>query len=158
MYSHNDLKPYKGGSPYFKDLPPEVKEILIHKFTDLLADNLTTIARYDPLEVPNTLQLMDLETGEPVKPSEKNEESSSPVVQESQTEDEDIQNYLNEIEREGTLQDIKDMQLENPDDPTRKLFNQADIGSDDSDEENDENDDIWAGRLRNRKGKTVRYA
>jgi hypothetical protein len=79
-------------------------------------------------------------------------------VQESQTEDEDIQNYLNEIEREGTLQDIKDMQLENPDDPTRKLFNQADLGSDNSDEENEEKDDIWAGRLRNRKGKTVRFA
>jgi hypothetical protein len=65
---------------------------------------------------------------------------------------------LNDIEREGTLQDIKDMQLENPDDPTRKLFNQADLGSDDSDEENEDNDDIWAGRLRNRKGKTVRFA
>jgi hypothetical protein len=50
------------------------------------------------------------------------------------------------------------MQLENPDDPTRKLFNQADLGSDDSDEENEDNDDIWAGRLRNRKGKTVRFA
>jgi hypothetical protein len=101
---------------------------------------------------------MDLETGEPVETSEKTEKSPSPVVQEGQTEDEDIQNYLNDIEREGTLQDIKDMQLENPDDPTRKLFNQADLGSDDSDEENEENDDIWAGRLRNRKGKTVRFA
>ncbi len=123
-----------------------------------MADDLTTIARYDPLEVPNALQLMDLETGEPVEPSEKTEKSPSPVVQEGLTEDEDIQNYLNEIEREGTLQDIKDMQLENPDDPTRKLFNQADLGSGDSDEENEENDDIWAGRLRNRKGKTVRFA
>jgi hypothetical protein len=79
-------------------------------------------------------------------------------MQKSQTEDEDIQKYLDNIEQEGTLQDIKDMQLENPDNPTRILFNQADLSSDASDDENDENDDIWAGRLRPRKGKTVRLS
>ncbi len=55
LYSHNDLKRFSGGNPLFKDLPKEVKEILVNKFSDLLDDDLTTIARYDPLEVPNAL-------------------------------------------------------------------------------------------------------
>ncbi len=56
LYNHNDLKKFSGGNLLFKDLPKEVREILVNKFSDLFAEDLTTIARYDPLEVPNALQ------------------------------------------------------------------------------------------------------
>jgi hypothetical protein len=56
LYNHNDLKKFSGGNPLFKNLPKEVREILENKFSDLFAEDLITIARYDPLEVPNALQ------------------------------------------------------------------------------------------------------
>ena len=154
LYSNNDLKRYNGGSPYFAELPPSVKNILVHKFTDLLADDLTEITRHDPLNIPDALQLLDLETGEPVDETGKEGQATDSQTGKIKPDDIALQKY---IEQEGTLRDILDMQKENPPDPTQKLFKQADIGSDDSDDENDEEDLGWTGRLRPRKGKRVHF-
>jgi len=98
MYSNNDLKKYDGGSQYFKDLPREVQELLIHKFQDLLADDLTTIARFDPLGVPDALPLQDLETCTPVSPGKDLDEK---------TEDEkDLQDYAKALIKEDIQEEL----------------------------------------------------
>jgi hypothetical protein len=38
-------------------LPPEVNKVLLHDFKDLLSSDLTTITKYDPLNVPNAVKL-----------------------------------------------------------------------------------------------------
>jgi hypothetical protein len=38
-------------------LPPEVSKVLLHDFKDLLSSDLTTITKYDPLNVPNAVKL-----------------------------------------------------------------------------------------------------
>jgi len=153
MYSMNDLKKYEGGNPYFKDLPPEVKEVLIHKFSDLLAEDLTTLAKYDPLEVPDALKLFDLEEGEPVQTNSKDTVKTS----EPPEEEAEILDYLNKLGAEDVRQDLTDLQTEGQEDQTKPLFRQADLGSDESEEENEEQN-AWEGRLRNRTGKRVRFA
>jgi hypothetical protein len=57
LYSNNDLKLYSGSSPLFNMLPPEVSKVLLHDFKDLLSSDLTTITKYDPLNVPNAVKL-----------------------------------------------------------------------------------------------------
>jgi hypothetical protein len=48
---------YNGSSPLFNMLPPEVSKVLLHDFKDLLSSALTTITKYDPLNVPNAVKL-----------------------------------------------------------------------------------------------------
>ena len=159
LYSHNDLKRYSGGNPLFKDLPKEVKEILVNKFSDLLAEDLTTIARYDPLEVPNALQLIDFESGEPIEESGKDgklaESTESPENKEDPDEVE-VDKYLKDIDSNDLIQDLKELQKENPKAKTQKLFDQAELGSD-SEDEGEDQDTEWTRRLRPRTGKTVRF-
>jgi len=159
LYSHNDIKRYSGGNPLFKDLPKEVKDILVNKFSDLLAEDLTTIARYDPLEVPNALQLIDFESGEPIEESGKDgklvEKAESPENKEDPDEVE-VNKYLKDIDSNDLLQDLKELQKENPKAKTQKLFDQAELGSD-SEEEGEDQDTDWTRRLRPRTGKTVRF-
>ena len=159
MYSHNDLKRYSGGNPLFKDLPKEVKEILVNKFSDLLAEDLTTIARYDPLEVPNALQLIDFESGEPIEESGKDgklaESTESPENKEDPDEVE-VDKYLKDIDSNDLIQDLKELQKENPKAKTQKLFDQAELGSDSEDEGEDQDTELTR-RLRPRTGKTVRF-
>jgi hypothetical protein len=159
LYNHNDLKKYSGGNPLFKDLPREVKEILVNKFSDLLAEDLTTIARYDPLEVPNALQLIDFESGEPIEESGKDgkiaENAESPENKEDPDEVE-VDKYLRDIEANNLMQDLKELQGENPKANTQKLFDQAELGSD-SEDEVDDHENEWSRRLRPRTGKTVRF-
>jgi predicted transcriptional regulator len=156
LYSHNHIKKYKGGNPFFKDLPQEVKNILVNKFSDLLADDLTTIARHDPMEVPDAIQLMDLESGEPVKESGRDSKLAEISEEKPLSDENEINNYLNDIERNDILQDLKGLQDENPKAKSQKLFNQAELGSDSEDELNEDNN-AWAQRLRPRNGKTVRF-
>ena len=59
LYSNDDLKKYNGGSPLFSDLPVEISKVLLHSFTDLLASDLTTITKYDNLDLPQGIQLYD---------------------------------------------------------------------------------------------------
>ena len=66
LYSNDDLKKYHGGSPLFSDLPVEISKVLLHSFTDLLASDLTTITKYDNLDLPKGIQLYD-----PVSQSEE---------------------------------------------------------------------------------------
>jgi len=139
MYSNNDLKRYNGGNPYFKDLPKEVKDILINKFSDLLAEDLTTLTKFDPLDVPEALQLTDLESGEPENPAGK-DTKTAPTANNNNNDDITVQKYLDNIEKEGTLQELQDVQNEIA----------KDAGSESEEEFDLERDDPWSGRLRKR--------
>jgi Reverse transcriptase (RNA-dependent DNA polymerase)/RNase H-like domain found in reverse transcriptase/Integrase zinc binding domain len=59
LYSNDDLKKYSGGDPLFKNLPKEISNILLHDFCDFLSQDLTTIIKYDPLDLPTGLNLKD---------------------------------------------------------------------------------------------------
>ncbi len=132
---------------------------MVNKFSDLLAEDLTTIARYDPLEVPNPLQLIDFESGEPIEESGKDgkiaENAKSPENREDPDEVE-VDKYLKDIDSNDLIQDLKELQKENPKAKTQKLFDQAELGSD-SEDEGEDQDTEWTRRLRPRTGKTVRF-
>jgi hypothetical protein len=59
LYSNNDLKLFKGGNPFFKSLPKEIKRILLHDFQNLLEPDFNTITKLDPLNVPPAISLID---------------------------------------------------------------------------------------------------
>ena len=61
LYSKNDLKKFDGGSTLFMDIPTEVTKTLLHSFTDLLSEDFATIAKYDALDIPTGIPLMDEE-------------------------------------------------------------------------------------------------
>ena len=59
LYSNNDLKRYDGADPLFNTLPKEISKILLHKFQEFLSYDFTEIAKHDPFEIPNGIQLFD---------------------------------------------------------------------------------------------------
>ncbi len=54
------------------------------------------------------------------------------------------------------MQDLRELQGENPKVKTQKLFDQAELGSD-SEDEMDDQENEWTKRLWSRRGKTVRF-
>ena len=61
LYAKDDLKIYNKVSPLFRDLPIEIKHALIYSFEDFLSTDFSTIAKYDDLDLPNGIPLMDKE-------------------------------------------------------------------------------------------------
>ena len=57
LYSNGDLKLYKPLSPEFANLPPEVSKVLLHDFKDFISTDFSTLAKYDNLELPESLEL-----------------------------------------------------------------------------------------------------
>jgi hypothetical protein len=102
---------------------------------------------------------MDLESGEPVEKSSKDvkvaENAESPENKEDPDELE-VDKYLKDIEANNLMQDLRELQKENPKSKTQKLFDHAELGSN-SEDEMDESENEWAKRLRPRTGKTVRF-
>jgi hypothetical protein len=68
----------------------------------------------------------------------------------------EVDKYLKDIDSNDLLQDLRELQRENPKAKTQKLFDQAELGSDSEDEEDNQDTD-WTRRLRPRTGKTVRF-
>jgi hypothetical protein len=105
------------------------------------------------------LQLIDFESGEPIEESGKDgklaENAESPENKDDPDEVE-VDKYLKDIDSNNLLQDLKELQKENPKAKTQKLFDQAELGSD-SEEEEDNQDTEWTRRLRPHTGKTVRF-
>ena len=64
----DDLKVYKGVDPMFSSLPPEVNKVLLNKFEDLIDSDFKTILKFDPLDIPDGIQLLD--TVDPKLPDE----------------------------------------------------------------------------------------
>jgi hypothetical protein len=59
LYSNDHLKKYTGGDPLFQSLPPEIANILLHDFNDLLSSDLPTIIKFDPMYLPTGINLKD---------------------------------------------------------------------------------------------------
>ena len=68
----------------------------------------------------------------------------------------EVNKYLKDIDSNNLLQDLKELQKENPKAKTQKLFDQAELGSDSEDEGEDQDTELTR-RLRPRTGKTVRF-
>ena len=64
----DDLKIYKGVDPIFSTLPPEINKVLLNKFEDLIDTDFRTILKFDPLEIPDGIPLLD--SVNPIKPDE----------------------------------------------------------------------------------------
>ncbi len=47
LYSNDHIKKYNGADPLFATVPPEISKILINKFEDFLAEDFTTITKFD---------------------------------------------------------------------------------------------------------------
>jgi len=62
VYSLNDLKKYRGGSPLFQNLPDEVKSVLVYKFQDLLKEDFLTLTKFDNFEIKPAIELYDTES------------------------------------------------------------------------------------------------
>ena len=93
LYSKNDVKRYVGGSPLFMDIPPEVTKVLLHSFTDLLASDFTTLAKYDPVDVPTGIPLLHEE----------------PKIDQNLETDEDYeQKFLESVDKTKLIQDPPD--------------------------------------------------
>jgi hypothetical protein len=45
----------------FMDIPPEVTKVLLHSFSDLLEHDFHTIIKYDPLDIPDGIPLLEVE-------------------------------------------------------------------------------------------------
>jgi len=57
LYNNDDLKLFQGNSPLFQTLPPEVLKALLYKFSDLMEHEFNTITKFDPLRVPEGVEL-----------------------------------------------------------------------------------------------------
>jgi len=155
LYSNNDLKVYKGGSPLFKDLPPEISKILLHSFTDLLASDLTTITKFDNLDIPTGIQLYDpLSHDNEIDQDqldhdndqikllsnvEKTDNNLSNIVDEFEPEkeptddidpvdDPDIDNIVKNLNDDQLLEDLKELQ-------TKNIIETQEVGNDSEESE-----------------------
>lgn len=61
LYSNNDIKKYELHSPHFSELPAEVTKVLLHTFDQLINVDFSTLTRHDPLELPTSLPLFEIE-------------------------------------------------------------------------------------------------
>jgi hypothetical protein len=59
LYSNDHLKKYSGADPIFATLPAEINKILLNDFQNFLAEDFSTITKFDTMEIPNGIQLYD---------------------------------------------------------------------------------------------------
>ncbi len=105
------------------------------------------------------MHLIDYESGEPIEESGKDGKIAANAEGPENKEDPDeveVDKYLKDIDSNDLIQDLKELQQENPKAKTQKLFDQAELGSD-SEDEGEDQDTEWTRRLRPRTGKTIRF-
>ena len=100
IYSLNDLKKYRGGSPLFQNLPDEVKSVLVYKFKDLLQKDFMTLTKFDNFEIKPAIELYDTESSS--KEEDKNDKKDK-VTNESSPLETESDNSETEEEDEETL-------------------------------------------------------
>ena len=52
LISNNDIKKFKNNSKIIKDLPEEIQKVLLGDFKDIIEEDISKIAKIDPLEIP----------------------------------------------------------------------------------------------------------
>jgi hypothetical protein len=136
LYSMDDVKKYDKTSELFQDIPKEIARVLLYDFTELLSEDFSTLLKYDPLEIPN---------GTPVTNNLKGK-SFSKILAETDLENEET--FLEELQKDLQKQDLLDIQNDN------KLKNELpeiQLNQDsDEEEEEEDSDNGWKNRLRKR--------
>jgi hypothetical protein len=59
LYANDHVKNYDGADPLLATVPPEISKILLNKFEDFLAEDFTTIMKFDNFEIPDGILLYD---------------------------------------------------------------------------------------------------
>jgi hypothetical protein len=90
LFSNNDIKKYEGGNKYFESLPKEVKNILVYKFEELLNEDFCTLAKIDPLNLPEGITLQ--------KNMEDNDDNDNSFSLENITENSENDNIWEEMQ------------------------------------------------------------
>jgi hypothetical protein len=134
----DDVKKYDKSSNLFADIPKPVAQVLLHKFTDLLSEDFTTLMKYDKLEVPKGIPA----TGRLKQGEDKTED------QEKEMNDEE--RYLKELENEQIDRDRIEVQREKFSNKATPQKGQLQEENNDSEEEPEE-EEGWENRLRPRK-------
>jgi hypothetical protein len=57
LYANDHIKKYSGADPIFATLPAEINKILLNDFQNFLAEDFSTITKFDTMEIPNGIQL-----------------------------------------------------------------------------------------------------
>ena len=93
----------------FSVLPVEISRVLLHSFTDLLASDLTTITKYDNLDLPRGIQLYDpiAHSEEVQKDIEKHEKENRPFFTKTENMTTEIQDEFSP-EKENLEKPIKE--------------------------------------------------
>jgi len=174
LYSNDDLKLYQGGSPLFANLPVEISRVLLHSFTDLLASDLTTITKYDNLNIPTGIQLFDpLEKDKEIEEDKQRHDKDTIKLLENlenkqqdvkdefependennednnTKEDDELRKLEKEIEKDQLYQDIEELQAENDD--IKDEFNNSE-SEESGDEEQNENENLQRQEENNASG------
>jgi hypothetical protein len=132
LYSNNDLKLFKGGNPFFKSLPKEIKNILLHDFQNLLEPDFNTITKLDPLNVPTAISLTDT--------VEKNS-FSTPKLREGHTASHKnkTRSPQNSVTDPDPDPQQKNLNTESDQDKSQVLENKSDLKNESDSENEDEN-------------------
>jgi len=137
LYSQDDVKKYDTTSELFKEIPKEISAVLLHDFVELLSEDFSTIAKYDPLPVPNGIPFSKKQNGFKNQNKEISEED----------------NYLDLIDQELINQDI--VELEKDEELNKNIQlpikdDKEDNNDSEEEEEADNDDNDWSNRLRKR--------
>jgi len=137
LYSQDDVKKYDTTSDLFKEIPKEISAVLLHDFVELLSEDFSTIAKYDPLPVPN---------GIPLTKKQNNSQSQNKELSEED-------NYLDLIDQELINKDIAELEGDEVLNKNIQLpikEDKEDNNDSEEEEENDNDDNDWSNRLRKR--------
>ena len=182
LYNNDDLKLFHGNSPLFQQLPKEVLRALLHKFTDLMEQDFSSITKNDPLSVPSSVELFEPDVPQEQKADEDQinlfgqdsdnifepnpDPELTPTSEEAQNKGEvkvravplNEQEFLDLPDDDGLEDDIEEL-LEQNGEPTEQVEDDVTSNSEDEglDEETEQGMKLRYGRVKNATPKTVRF-
>jgi hypothetical protein len=174
LYSNDHLKKYSGADPIFATLPAEINKILLNDFQNFLAEDFSTITKFDTMEIPNGIQLYD--------PSDETVTYEDEEIRE--TGQDEIINKINRIEplqdefspeepfdndttqivptkidlpaRSLIEKDLLDLQ-NNTDQDQEDDLKQNEINTEQDSDEDDPTEELQGRQLRTKRKKTVKF-
>jgi hypothetical protein len=135
LYSNNDLKKISSIDPLIMELPKEIQEILLKDFKNMLDYDLGIIRQIDPLNIPDSIELIDT-----VDPNNESEYTGGK-----------LKSLLElPLQGEGTVIPPEIEEIEENTNTPKNFQDQEEEEEEDPDEENQE--------MKLRSGKRVRFA
>ena len=147
LYRNADLKKYDPKNAIFKDLPIPVNKALLHNFADLVDTDLVAITTHDKLEIPQGIELQNLdekqELDEDEFPDDKNDELNDDNHDDNDDDDENIDDrlpityILPNVQKDDAKQEAvqkapkQKIQVSVPTENTQKIFDRDEPEMDD---------------------------